>query len=74
MEIFSPLSLEQFNMDRARKYVKKEEEEKHQYHLILHTFSNWLQVLAILANGTGEKAPKNFSVLFRVLMFPGRGV
>lgn len=64
VDIFSLLPLERFNLDRAQRDEKKEEDEKRRYRLIPHSFSNWLQAFAILTSVIGEKAPDNCLALF----------
>lgn len=73
VDIFSLLPLERFNLDRARRDEKKEEDEKRRYRLISHSFSNWLQAFAILASVIGEKAPDNCLALFCYLDAIGDG-
>lgn len=48
VDIFSLIPLEHFNLDRARRDEKKEEDEKKWYRLIPRSFSNWLRAFAIL--------------------------
>lgn len=59
VEIFSQLPLECFNLNRPHREEKKD--ERHRYLLIPRTFTNWLQVFAILTSVIGEKAPENCS-------------
>lgn len=43
---------------------EEEEEERRRYPLIPRTFTNWLQVFAILASVIGKKHPEHCSALF----------
>lgn len=65
VEIFSPLALEKFNLDRVMSDdTKKEDEERRRYRLIPQTFANWLLALAIMASVIVEKNPEHCSALF----------
>lgn len=59
------LPLEKFYLDRVKlEESKKEEEERRRYPLIPRTFTNWLQVFAILASVIRKKHLEHCSALF----------